>query len=47
MKIQINKIDLRVIMIIYGEETEPLFALTVFFLLHLFFCVYLGLFVLC
>ena len=35
------KIDLQVIMIIWGEETEPLFSFSVFFLLHLFFCVYL------
>ena len=36
------KIDLQVIMIIWGEETEPLFSLSVFYLLHLFFNVYLG-----
>ena len=37
------KIDLQVIMIIWGEETEPLFPLSVFFLLCLFgfFC-FLG-----
>ena len=38
------KIDLQVIMIIWGEETKPLFSLCVFFLLHLFFFVYLGFF---
>ena len=38
------KIDLQVIMIIWGEETEPLFSLSVFCLLHLFFYVYLGFF---
>ena len=36
------KIELQVIIIIWGKETEPLFSLSVFFLLHLFFCVYLG-----
>ena len=30
-------IDLKLIMIIWGEEIEPLFSLPVFFLLHLFF----------
>ena len=38
-------LDLQVIMIIWGEETKPLFSLCVFFLLHLFFFfVYLGFF---
>ena len=42
------KIDLQVIMIIWGEEIEPLssLSLSVLFLLHLFFflSVYLGFF---
>ena len=33
------KIDLQVIMIIWGEETEPLFSLSVFFL-HYFLCLF-------
>ena len=38
------KIDLQVIMIIWGEETEPLFSLSVVFLLHLFFVFIWGFF---